>query len=231
MHLTSGKDLSPPILLCHPAQQVILNLVSNAARFTEVGRITVEAEQRDGHITVSVADTGPGIASDDRKRIFEPFRQLDGSISRRHGGSGLGLNISKRFVEMHGGKMWLESPSGLRGADDEALAAQDLSGKRVLVIVPDTTRTAPIPLFYRLLTAALGKRTKALHFLVALGTHQALPQERIDRLNRISRAEGLQPEWIHLVTNEASLSQRLASRGVASPKGCRAKGYPSLLGS
>jgi CheY-like chemotaxis protein len=59
-----------------------------------------------------VSDTGPGIAVEDQKRIFEPFQQLDSSIRRKHGGSGLGLTISKRFVEMHGGKLWLESVPG-----------------------------------------------------------------------------------------------------------------------
>jgi signal transduction histidine kinase/CheY-like chemotaxis protein len=95
-------------------RQVLLNLLSNAGRFTERGgvRVQVRHETSSGNVVVSVADTGPGIAAEDQARIFEPFQQLDASIRRRHGGSGLGLAISKRFVEMHAGKLWLESKLG-----------------------------------------------------------------------------------------------------------------------
>jgi CheY-like chemotaxis protein len=63
-------------------------------------------------VVVSVADTGPGIAQEERAKVFQPFQQLDPSLRRRHGGSGLGLSISKHFVELHGGKMWFESQEG-----------------------------------------------------------------------------------------------------------------------
>jgi CheY-like chemotaxis protein len=92
---------------------VLINLLSNAGRFTEKGGVRVSAERSGPDVRISVADTGPGISPEDQRRVFEPFRQLDSSIRRRHGGSGLGLAISKRFVEMHGGRMWLESRAGL----------------------------------------------------------------------------------------------------------------------
>lgn len=92
--------------------QVILNLLSNAARFTEEGGVTVAGFADGERIVVRVTDTGPGIPKDQQTKLFEPFQQLDNSLSRRHGGSGLGLSISKRFVEMSGGKMWLESGVG-----------------------------------------------------------------------------------------------------------------------
>ena len=94
-------------------RQVILNLLSNAGRFTERGGVWVKAENKGDHVVVSVTDTGPGIAPEKQAKLFEPFQQLDASIRRVHGGSGLGLSISKRFVEMHGGKMWLESQVGV----------------------------------------------------------------------------------------------------------------------
>ena len=93
-------------------RQVVLNLLSNASRFTEKGGISIRAWQAGESVLVSVTDTGPGIAADDQEKLFTPFQQLDSSIRRRYGGSGLGLSISKRFVEMHGGKMWLESKVG-----------------------------------------------------------------------------------------------------------------------
>ncbi len=103
-----------PLIFCDGTRirQVVLNLLSNAGRFTERGGVHVKAWRQDDDIVVSVADTGPGIPPDKRDRLFEPFQQLDNSLRRAHGGSGLGLSISKRFVEMHGGKMWLESTVG-----------------------------------------------------------------------------------------------------------------------
>src|SRR5262249_57882323 len=88
---------------------IVLNLLSNASRFTERGGICIKVLHSDHELVVSVADTGPGIAHESQNKLFEPFQQLDGSIRRRYGGSGLGLNISKRFVELHGGRMWGES--------------------------------------------------------------------------------------------------------------------------
>jgi len=93
-------------------REVFLNLLSNAGRFTERGGVHVSVHSEDQEVVVSVADTGPGITPEDRSKLFQPFQQADGSIRRRYGGSGLGLSISKHFVEMHGGRMWLESEVG-----------------------------------------------------------------------------------------------------------------------
>ena len=114
--LTLEAQLPPalPPLYCDRTRvrQVVLNLLSNAGRFTERGGARVGARQEGRTLVVSVADTGPGISADDQKRIFAPFQQLDGSLRRQHGGSGLGLSISKAFVELHGGRMWVESTPG-----------------------------------------------------------------------------------------------------------------------
>lgn len=103
-----------PLIFCDRTRirEVLLNLLSNAGRFTERGGVYLRAWREGNDVLVSVADTGPGIAAKDQERLFRPFEQLDGSIRRRHGGTGLGLSISKRFVELHGGKMWLESALG-----------------------------------------------------------------------------------------------------------------------
>jgi signal transduction histidine kinase/CheY-like chemotaxis protein len=97
-------------------RQVILNLVSNAARFTEDGGITIEAVPRDQHVLISVTDTGPGIPAEDVEMIFEPFYRDSRPLLRQKGGSGLGLSISKRFIKLHGGQMWLESELGAGAA-------------------------------------------------------------------------------------------------------------------
>jgi signal transduction histidine kinase/DNA-binding response OmpR family regulator len=90
-------------------REVLMNLLSNAGRFTEEGGISLRASQKDGYLVVSVADTGPGMTTDEKNRLFRPFEQLDSSIRRRYGGTGLGLSISKSFVEMHEGSIWVES--------------------------------------------------------------------------------------------------------------------------
>jgi signal transduction histidine kinase len=93
-------------------KQVIFNLLSNAVKFTPSGgEIDVSATRADGEVRVSVADTGPGIALEDRERIFEEFQQTESGVEQ-HEGTGLGLALAKRFVELHGGRIWLESEVG-----------------------------------------------------------------------------------------------------------------------
>jgi signal transduction histidine kinase len=92
--------------------QVLLNLLGNAIKFTEEGEVGVEATVSNETFMVSVSDTGPGLSEADQKRIFDEFHQVDGSITREKGGSGLGLSIAKKIVEMHGGSIWVESNVG-----------------------------------------------------------------------------------------------------------------------
>ena len=92
--------------------QVLLNLLGNAIKFTEEGEVRVEVTVTNETFLVSVSDTGPGLSEVDQKRIFEEFHQADGSSTREKGGTGLGLSIAKRIVEMHGGRIWVESTIG-----------------------------------------------------------------------------------------------------------------------
>ncbi len=92
--------------------QVLLNLVGNAIKFTEAGEVRVQVAASDSSFVVSVADTGPGIAEADHRKIFEEFQQADTSSTRKKGGTGLGLSIAKRIIEMHGGRIWVESTPG-----------------------------------------------------------------------------------------------------------------------
>ncbi len=92
--------------------QVFLNLVGNAIKFTEAGEVRVEATASNDNFVVSVSDTGPGLSEADKQMIFEEFHQVDGSSTRKKGGTGLGLSIAKRIVEMHGGRIWVESTEG-----------------------------------------------------------------------------------------------------------------------
>ena len=92
--------------------QVLINLVSNAIKFTDAGEVAIKAEANNGAFYVSVRDTGPGISAADQAKLFQEFQQADNAITRKKGGTGLGLAISKRIIEMHGGKIWVESQPG-----------------------------------------------------------------------------------------------------------------------
>jgi signal transduction histidine kinase len=92
--------------------QVLLNLLGNAIKFTEDGGVIVAATVSNETFLISVSDTGPGLSEGDKKSIFEEFHQADGSSTREKGGTGLGLSISKKIVEMHGGRIWVDSILG-----------------------------------------------------------------------------------------------------------------------
>jgi signal transduction histidine kinase/putative methionine-R-sulfoxide reductase with GAF domain len=92
--------------------QVLINLVGNAIKFTDTGEVAIKAEANSGSFYVSVWDTGPGISAVDQAKLFQEFQQADNAITRKKGGTGLGLAISKRIIEMHGGRIWVESQVG-----------------------------------------------------------------------------------------------------------------------
>ena len=98
-------------------KQIVMNLLSNAAKFTPSGgTILLEAERQGEEILVSVSDTGVGLKPDDQERIFQAFEQLDSSFSRQEQGTGLGLALVRRLVELHGGRVWAESEGEGRGS-------------------------------------------------------------------------------------------------------------------
>ncbi len=106
------EDLPPVWADAQRARQVLLNLVSNAAKFTDQGFIAVRAWADDAYVTVSVQDTGIGIPKEKQAEIFEEFTQVESGTTRRYGGTGLGLAIARRLVELMGGRIWVESEPG-----------------------------------------------------------------------------------------------------------------------
>jgi len=114
-------------------QQILINLVGNGIKFTERGKVTISAEQKDEKIWIHVKDSGIGIPEDKMKIIFQSFEQGDGSIERTYGGTGLGLSITKKLVELHGGTIQVESTVGegsifsfsLPISDGQVIPAQD----------------------------------------------------------------------------------------------------------
>jgi signal transduction histidine kinase len=92
--------------------QVLLNLVGNAIKFTDIGEVSIKGSSANGSFNVAVRDTGPGISTADQAKLFQEFQQADDSITKKKGGTGLGLAISRRIIEMHGGRIWVESSPG-----------------------------------------------------------------------------------------------------------------------
>jgi signal transduction histidine kinase len=92
--------------------QVLLNLAANAIKFTDQGEIAIKASATNGSFEVAVRDTGPGISTTEQAKLFQEFQQADNSITKKKGGTGLGLAISRRIIEMHGGRIWVESSPG-----------------------------------------------------------------------------------------------------------------------
>jgi signal transduction histidine kinase len=117
---TKGLDLvtavRPDLPLCFGdgkrITQCLMNLAGNALKFTAEGRVEIRVEQEGDHLRFAVADTGIGIPADQLGHIFEEFRQADATVSRDFGGTGLGLAITKKLVELHGGRIWVESEPG-----------------------------------------------------------------------------------------------------------------------
>jgi len=92
--------------------QCLVNLAGNALKFTKAGKVEISVALRDGMLRYRVADTGMGIPPDKMDSLFTEFKQTDATIASEYGGTGLGLSISKKFVEMHGGRIWVESEPG-----------------------------------------------------------------------------------------------------------------------
>ncbi|MDA8339990.1 MAG: ATP-binding protein [Nitrospiraceae bacterium] len=94
-------------------KRVVFNLLSNAVKFTpDGGEVGITARRKDSAIEITVWDTGIGIAKEDMERLFQPFQQLEATITKKYEGTGLGLHLSKKIVELHGGRIWVESEVG-----------------------------------------------------------------------------------------------------------------------
>ncbi len=127
-------DLPPVFIDTTRIRQVLLNLLNNGLRFTDQGGVTLKAQKMDTHILFSVTDTGMGISSGDLPKVFEEFRQVGEENWRRHTGTGLGLYISRQFVELHGGEMGVESTLG--------------QGTRFFFTLPFEAPVTDAPLFF-----------------------------------------------------------------------------------
>ncbi len=122
-------------------RQILVNLLSNAIKFTGEGSVDVVVEEReDGDVLVSVADTGLGIRPENMEFIFDAFRQVDGSSTRKHGGTGLGLTISKQFAALLGGDVVARSVHGKGSTFTLVLPRAKMVGRDQLDVVPDVEK-------------------------------------------------------------------------------------------
>jgi len=92
--------------------QCLMNLAGNAIKFTREGKVEIGVAHAGNELVYRVSDTGIGIPKDELENVFKEFRQVDATVTREYGGTGLGLSITKKFVEMHGGRIWVESEIG-----------------------------------------------------------------------------------------------------------------------
>lgn len=166
--LTTHKDLAllnnigieTPAVMAdeNRLQQIMYNLIGNAVKFTESGKVRVGAIEENGVVRVTVSDTGVGIAEDHQSKIFESFEQADGSIERHYGGTGLGLAITRKLVELHHGKIWVDSRLGNGATFSFTLpvAAKEKQGQsELLTLSEQLTETLPELPLSTALTAAI----------------------------------------------------------------------------
>jgi PAS domain S-box-containing protein len=180
--------------------QVLTNLVSNAIKFSPAqGEVTVEASAGDGTVRFSVRDQGPAIPPELQSRLFEKFRQLDGSDARAKGGTGLGLAICKQLVEQHGGRIWVESAPAAGSAfhfelpEDPTAAAlpqvvRPAPGRRVLLVEDDADLAVVLE---RLLAAAGYQPCRAGTVKEAQRAMEASPPEIVMLDLRLPDGSGL----------------------------------------
>jgi signal transduction histidine kinase len=112
LHLDVDQDVKPVLADRTRLRQVMWNIVGNAIKFTEKGSVTISVQAQSNHVLCSIRDTGIGIKEENVPAVFEQFRQIDGGLNRAAGGTGLGMPITKKLVELHGGDIWLESVYG-----------------------------------------------------------------------------------------------------------------------
>ncbi|MGB5819587.1 MAG: tetratricopeptide repeat protein [Saonia sp.] len=137
-------------------QQILHNLVGNAIKFTEKGAVTIDAKEKNGMVSITVSDTGIGIAEEKFERVFKSFEQADGSIEREYGGTGLGLSVTKQLVELHNGSIHIASKVGegstftftLPKSDkkrENVLRPEITSHEKIASIQADTTNESNFP--------------------------------------------------------------------------------------
>jgi two-component system, sensor histidine kinase ChiS len=205
----------------HRLQQILFNLVGNGVKFTDQGSVRVEATASEGELTVTVIDTGIGIDPADHGRVFESFQQVDGSSARAYGGTGLGLAVAKRLVELHrhggrGGVLSLSSEKG-KGARFSFTLPTDAAGTAALAPVarPELVRRA---LELPELPAAAGDAATTLAQGIAPGpsTSVAVPRFAAHRFKVLVVDD--EPVNVRVLENHLSLNDYEVAHAASGPE-------------
>jgi signal transduction histidine kinase/serine phosphatase RsbU (regulator of sigma subunit) len=150
---TITSDLPPAKADENRLQQILYNLIGNAIKFTEQGKITIsanvienfEATQNSRCLALTVSDTGIGIPEDKQERIFDSFEQVEGGAAREYSGTGLGLAVTKQLVQLHGGKIWVESTPGVGSRFSLTLPISDEAPASQLSVSSEPLSTVQVP--------------------------------------------------------------------------------------
>jgi signal transduction histidine kinase/CheY-like chemotaxis protein len=216
-----AADLPPIWLDATRIRQVLINLLNNAARFTPRGGVKVSVQQADATLRFDVSDTGIGIPPADLSRIFDEFYQVDGGSNRRQEGAGLGLAISRKFVGLHGGKMWAESVEGQGSTFSFALPLAPTTEmvshtSDSSVLAANNSDLAPVRDFSVINGAAVGRDSERVLLVVtqsnsAVGMlSRYLPQYRVLAASELAQAQTLArqviPQALILDTSSVALS-------------------------
>jgi signal transduction histidine kinase/ActR/RegA family two-component response regulator len=167
-------------------RQILLNLLGNAIKFTEAGEVRLTARRTEGALVLAVTDTGPGISEEVQRKLFQPFQQADASTTRRHGGTGLGLVISRQLAELMGGTLALTSQLG-RGSTFtltlplEEVAAEAAELARATAEVP----ALPLPSHVLLVEDNTVNQLVARRLLTSLGVNVTVAANGVEALDRV----------------------------------------------
>lgn len=136
-----GDDTAAVLADENRLQQILTNLIGNAIKFTSEGTVTVAAKEDNGFLEISITDTGLGIAEEDQARMFDAFIQGDGSAVREAGGTGLGLTITRKLVELHGGRIWVRSAKGKGSTFTFSLPLAETSSPSLVPVLPKSAQS------------------------------------------------------------------------------------------
>ncbi|MBF0453409.1 MAG: response regulator [Magnetococcales bacterium] len=182
----------PATLISDPYRlnQILLNLIGNAIKFTDRGEVilSVTPLEQEGHLQFAVEDTGPGLSSDQASRLFTPFNQADSSTTRRFGGTGLGLTICKRLVELMGGTIGLESQVGVGSCFRFSIQTTPQESPSIPAIPP--------PLLQNVHALVSMKNPKAQEALLTTLTAQRLQAQAVERTDLSQKIQVLQPQSV-----------------------------------
>ena len=166
-------------------RQILLNLLGNAIKFTETGEVRLTARRSEGALELAVTDTGPGISEEVQRKLFQPFQQADASTTRRHGGTGLGLVISRQLAELMGGTLALTSQPGRGSTFVLTLPLAEVEAAELEPIAAPASVVMPLPAHVLLVEDNAVNQLVARRLLTSLGVGVTIATNGLEALDRV----------------------------------------------